>query len=202
MASPQLTNRATVKGGDKLARYLKQTADRLATGAVVRVGFLEDATYPAVARRADKLLKGLDALNSVGPFQKGTKPTALRDYRRRLKTRVGPSKPAVILPVATVAFWNNFGNTRIPARPFFTNTVREDSPLWGAMVAQAIKKQRYNSRLVLQMLGQHIKDRLVKAIVDWPADNSPLTVAIKGFNKGLIASGVMQRAVDFQVVQK
>jgi hypothetical protein len=49
-------------------------------------------------------------------------------------------------------------------------------------------------------MGEGIQGRLVKKIVDWPADNAPLTVAIKGFNKGLIDQGIMQRSTGYEVV--
>lgn len=193
-----------IKGGTKLERYLTRTAERLGNGATVRVGFLEGATYPAQERNATKLLKGLDKLNAVGPFQKGAKPSRLRDYRKSLKlkatTFVGPPQPPIVLTVATVAFWNNYGTTTAPARPFFTNMIEHDSPNWSAALAKAVLTARYDSRRALRLVGEHINDKLVQSIVDWPADNAPLTVVIKGFNKGLIDKGIMQRSTGYEVV--
>lgn len=147
---------ARVTGGDKLARHLQGIADKLSTGKTVRVGFLEDARYPADAK--------------------------------------GKS-----LPVATVAYWDNFGTTRSPPRPFFTNMVAAGSPQWGARLAGILKATGYDSAQTLSLMGESIKDELVKSIVDWPADNAPATVARKGFNKGLIDKGVMQRAPAYTV---
>jgi hypothetical protein len=193
-----------IRGGNKLEQYLTRTAERLGDGATVRVGFLEGATYPPQERNVSRLLKGLDTLNSTGPFQKGAKPSRLRDYRKSLKlkanTFVGPPKAPTVLSVATVAFWNNYGTSRAPARPFFTNMIAESSPTWGVQLAQATLKSGYDSKKALALMGVYINDRLVKAIVDWPADNAPLTVAIKGFNKGLIDRGIMQRATGYEVV--
>lgn len=193
-----------IRGGNKLERYLTQTAERLGSGATVRVGFLEGATYPPQVRRADKLLKGLDTLNATGPFQKGQKPSRLRDYRKSLKlkqsTFVGPPQAPTVLTVATVAFWNNYGTATAPARPFFTEMIERDSPNWSVALANAVLKTGYDSRKALQLMGVHINDKLVQAIVDWPADNAPLTVAIKGFNKGLVDRGIMQRSTDYEVV--
>jgi hypothetical protein len=193
-----------IRGGNKLETYLTRTAERLGNGATVRVGFLEGATYPPQARRADKLLKGLDTLNATGPFQKGQKPSRLRDYRKSLKlkttTFVGAPQPPVVLTVATVAYWNNYGTARAPARPFFTNMIEQDSPNWSAALAKAVLTTGYDSQRALALMGVHINDKLVQSIVDWPADNSPLTVAIKGFNKGLIDKGIMQRSTDYEVV--
>lgn len=193
-----------IRGGNKLEKYLTQTAERLGNGATVRVGFLEGATYPARDRRADKLTKGLDKLNSTGPFQKGQKPSALRDYRKSLKLRAttftGPPQPPITLTVATVAFWNNYGTAKAKARPFFTDMIEQKSPQWSGDLALAVLKTGYDSRKALNLMGIRVNDQLVKAIVDWPADNSPLTVAIKGFNKGLIDRGIMQRSTDYEVL--
>jgi len=187
----------------KLNKRLAEIGRKIGNGGTVRVGFLEDATYPASEVGADRLMKGLDKLNRVGPFQKGERPSSLRDYRKARKERqqsfVGPPKPPVTLYVATVAWWNNNGNARIPARPFFSNMIAEKSPSWGSELAVMFRDSGYNSKVALNLLGTRINDQLVHAIVSWPADNSPLTVAIKGFNKGLIDSGVMQRSTSFEV---
>lgn len=204
-----------VKGGTQLGKYLQATAAKLSAGTL-RVGFLEGATYPPAERNADKLLKGLDKLNRVGPFArrakapavgpaaltKGAAPSSLRAYRARRKAAapniVGPPAPDRVLFVATVAAWNNFGNARIPARPFFSNMIAHDSGNWGPILAKLLQKNKNGDR-ALKLLGEHIKDKLVKAIVDWPADNAPLTVAIKGFDKGLVDRGIMQRSVGVEI---
>lgn len=193
-----------IRGGTKLERYLTRTAERLGDGATVRVGFLEGATYPPQERNASKLLKGLDKLNATGPFQKGQKPSALRDYRKSLKlkatTFTGPPQPPIVLTVATIAFWNNYGTASAKARPFFTEMIERDSPNWSAELAAAVLASGYDSQKALKLMGIHINDKLVQAINDWPADNAPLTVIMKGFNKGLVHRGIMLRSTDYEVV--
>lgn len=195
---------STIKGGTKLAAHLGKIAARLSRGKAVRVGFLEDATYPAAERNANRLLKGVDALNSTGPFKPGAKPSAARNYRKRLKvrmkTQVGPPAPARTLHVAQVAFWDEYGSKTSPPRPFFRNMIRDKSPQWGPQLADALKTSGMDSQRALAKMGHLMTDQLVTSIKDWPADNAPLTVAIKGFNKGLVDKGVMQRAPDFEVV--
>ncbi len=107
-----------------------------------------------------------------------------------------------VLPVATVAFWNNFGTSRARARPFFSDMIAEETPTLGTKATAALKANDYDSERVLGLMGTYLKDKLVQKIVEWPADNAPSTVAKKGFNKGLIDQGVMQRAADFEVVKK
>lgn len=147
-----------VTGGAGLAKHLSGLAAKLGRGGVVRVGFLEGATYPAAA-----------------------------------------AKPG--LNVAQVAFWNEFGTARTMPRPFFRGMIRADSPRWGRELAKIAQATHFDTERTLELMGQRIKDQLTKAIVDWPADNAPSTVARKGFNKGLIDTGVMQRSVDFEVVR-
>jgi hypothetical protein len=181
--------RSEVKGGDKLQKYLFHVAQKLGTGGTVRVGFLEGAMYP-FQDRTSRLRAGVARLNAIGP----RKPS--------IRAFVGPRKQtlATPLPIATVAFWNNFGTTRAPARPFFSNMIAEKSPGWGRKLAAVAKAANYDTKLTLQRMGEGIQGQLVKYIVDWPADNAPLTVAIKGFNKGLVDQGIMQRSTGYQVV--
>lgn len=193
-----------IRGGNQLEKVLARTVAKLTSADTVRVGFLEGATYPARSRNADRLMQGLDRLNKTGPFQKGQRPSALRKYRanRKLKapTFVGPPQPAIVLSVATVAYWNNFGTTRVKARPFFTNMIEQQSSKWGSDLTKVLLAAGYDSKVALGRMGILINDQLVKSINDWPADNAPLTVAIKRFNKGLIDKGVMIRSTGYQVL--
>lgn len=168
-----------VKGGDKALKYLAKLATKLGGKSFVRVGFLEDAKYPA--GDTSRFFKGLAKFL-------GNKSLANQ-----------PAKPTVGLPVAQVAFWDEFGTSRSRPRPFFRNMIKDKSPKWGEQMAKVLKANHYDTNVTLAQMGEGIKGQLVEAIVKWPADNAPLTVAIKGFNHGLIDAGVMQRAVDYEV---
>lgn len=122
----------------------------------------------------------------VGFLEKSTYPAA-------------PGQPS--LHVAQVAFWNEFGTSKAPARPFFRTTVKEKSPQWGDDMAKIAEATGLNTGKILALMGERIKDQLVQAIVEWPADNAPSTVERKGFNKGLVDKGVMQRSVDYEVAE-
>ena len=104
------------------------------------------------------------------------------------------------LKVAQVAFWNEFGTRRTPARPFFRSTIQRQGADWGIKLAKAMRYYELDSRKALSALGLHIKDQITEAIATWSSPpNSPRTVAKKGFNKPLIDTGVMQRSVDYKV---
>lgn len=112
-----------------------------------------------------------------------------------------PATPATPpLHVAQVAFWNEFGTSRAPARPFFRGMIRKDLHDWADRFARYLQSANYNSNRAFALLGIETKDNLTSAIWAWPADNAPSTVARKGFDHGLIESGVMQRSTDYEVV--
>lgn len=188
-------------GGEKMKSLLSAMASAAGNARRVRAGFLEDASYPARAPGADRLLKGLDKLNSVGPFQPGQKSSALKAYRKRKKAQVGPPKPDVseALHVAQVGFWDEYGTATSPARPYFRNMVRAESPEWGTSLGNYLKSTEYDAARSLNLMGIDITDALKSSINEWPADNAPLTIAIKGFDHGLVHTNLMQRSTDYEV---
>ncbi len=116
-----------------------------------------------------------------------------------------PSKAGkgAALPVAQVAFWNEFGTVRAPARPFFRTTIQKQSPTWGDRLGKAVKATHYDGQKALALLGQSMRDDVENAIAAWASPpNAPATIARKGFDKPLIDTGTMQRAVDYEVKPK
>lgn len=104
------------------------------------------------------------------------------------------------LPVATVAFWNEFGTVKAPPRPFFRGAIALHSPEWGGQLGDALKASDMDGRAALGLMGTIIKDQVVQSIVDTNSPPlAPSTIARKGFDKPLIDTGVMQRSVDFVV---
>lgn len=180
----------TIKGGRGLAVYLQRTAAKLGQGGLVRVGYLEGSTYPFQDKKS-RFLKGVQKLNAVGPRKPGTGP------------RPGPQKQTLTapLPVAQVGFWDEFGTATSRPRPAIRMTVAAKSKSWGPRMAKLAKAVDYDNAKILGGMGEVIQGQIKQTINNWPADNAPLTVAIKGFNKGLIDSSVMVRALDYEVKQ-
>lgn len=105
------------------------------------------------------------------------------------------------LPVATVAFWNEYGTKRTPARPFMGTAIRGHSGNWGKDLADIAHATNYDVPRSLALLGQLIKEDVERQIQTWSQPpNAARTVAIKGFNKPLIDDGTMQRSVGVKVV--
>lgn len=145
---------ATIKGGEKLEQTLAAIAKKIGTKAVLRVGFLEGATYPG-----------------------GT-------------------------PVAMIAAIHNFGAPRagIPARPFFSNMVREKSPGWGKALVKNLVANDFDVDRSLRMMGEGIAGQLRQSIKD--TNEPPLaasTIKRKGFAKPLVDTGQMMNSVDYEV---
>jgi len=105
-----------------------------------------------------------------------------------------------VLHVAQVAFWNEFGTVRAPARPFFRTTITQQAKTWGDKLVAAVKATNYDGKQALGLLGQSMRDDIENAIAQWATPpNAPSTIARKGFDKPLIDTGSMQRAVDYEV---
>jgi hypothetical protein len=169
-------------GGRGIARELRKISDGMSGS--VKVGFLEKSTYPQDYKRDQKRLA-----------------LVRKVIRKQTTNPVGPAKPSPTLYVAQVAYWDEFGHGATKPRPFFRTTIAENEKTWGAELAAIAKANNYDGPATLASMGTRIKDQLVTKIKQWPADNHPATVEIKGFNKGLIDRGIMQRAVDFEVTK-
>lgn len=103
--------------------------------------------------------------------------------------------------IPTVAFWNEFGTAKSPARPFFRTAIEAQSGAWAETLGRAAVHYDYDSGQIMNAMGVKMAEDIQQSIVGWtdPA-NAESTIAKKGFNKPLIDTGVMQRAVDFEVI--
>lgn len=200
----------SLKGGEKLQAYLASISDSLKNARGVKVGFLEDADYPPtdserfIARMQKIHAQGREAkalarrpLLTPGGRIVNPKPRKQRIRRMRMAD-IGVTR---ILSVAQVAFWNEFGTTTAPPRPFFRNMIAKHSGDWSDQFATVLKQSDYDASSAFQLLGKLMQEQLRTSINEWPGDNAPLTIALKGFNKGLIDSGTMLRSVDYEVME-
>lgn len=103
-------------------------------------------------------------------------------------------------PVAQVAFWNEFGTNRTPARPFFRTMIAKESKGWPELLGKAAVHTSYNTRKALSLIGEKINDDLKTSIVNWQdPPNAQSTVDRKGFNDPLIDTGDMLRSTTYNV---
>lgn len=69
----------------------------------------------------------------------------------------GATYPNTGTPVASVAFWNEFGHGGpfpAPPRPFMRPAVEDDSKYWAETLGKAIKYYEYDANKALEVTGQ------------------------------------------------
>lgn len=166
-------------------------------GRVVKIEFKGGDKFRRTLKKMETGLGTAKAVN-VGIMADARYPAA---YTNRVEHRISPERTTT--SVAQVAFWNHFGTSRAPARPWMQKTVEEKGPGWGESLAYLAKLYNYNAKRMLTSLGTGIRDQMVATLVAWDAPpNAKLTQEIKGFNKPLIDEGYLQRAHTFEVTTK
>lgn len=172
---------AKVRGGDKLQLALVDIALQVDEGGLLRVGFLENASYPQTPR-----------------------PQLRAQYaKRRAKGNLRPIKvtaPAAV-NVPTVAAWNEYGTGTAPPRPFFRTMIRMKAHEWGPALAIQLRLNNYDVDKSLRVLGEGIAGQLRESIINTNAP--PLaqsTIARKGFSKPLVDTAHMLMSVDYEIV--
>lgn len=117
-----------------------------------------------------------------------------------LETATYANSEGEALPVAQVAYWNEYGTENIPPRPFFRKTIAENSSEWGKQVGQLLKANNYDADAALNKMGEHIKGQLTESILSYEdPPNAPSTIRKKGFNAPLRDTGTMARSIDYEV---
>lgn len=103
-------------------------------------------------------------------------------------------------PVAAVAYWNEFGDTKRPARPFFRRMIAKEAPSWAGKMGKLAKATNYDGPRVLALMGEDVRGALQQSINEFQDPPlAPSTVAAKGFAKPLIDTAVMLNSVTFEV---
>lgn len=165
--------------------------------ASVRVGVLENATYPdgtpvamvafwneygATANIPSHTRTINRSINEkTGNYNKGG---------RFVKASKSNFETTVTIPAHTVV---------IPPRPFFRTTVSEQKKNW-VLSVQNLMKQHDNPQQVMGLIGEHMKGNIAQSIATWSdPPNAPYTVAQKGFDAPLRDTMQMLRSISFEV---
>lgn len=170
----------TIRGGDKLAAALNRIAGQATKPALLKVGFLEDATYPVRA--------------------KGTLRAEYAAKKARGDTTSVRDDTSAPLNVPTVAAFQEFGTKRIPPRPFFRNMVAAKSGEWPKAIGDLLKANDYDAFHTLDIAGEAIEGQLKQSIID--TNSPPLTestIRAKGFAKPLVDTGHMLASTGHEV---
>jgi hypothetical protein len=83
-------------------------------------------------------------------------------------------------PVAMVAYWNEFGKTKQPPRPFFRKMITENQKKWPNQIANLLRVTNYDGNKVLGLMGEEISADLIESIrnLNEPA-LSPITLMLR-----------------------
>lgn len=109
-----------LQGGEALRKKLEEISKQIRGAYELKVGFLEDATYPDENHTS----------------------------------------------VAQVAWWLNYGTKTAPARPFFTDMVKDKSDEWGPALADNLRDSNFDLIGSLMIVGEGIRGQLQQAIID------------------------------------
>lgn len=108
--------------------------------------------------------------------------------------------PRAGMPVAAIAAALEYGVGQNHPRPFMQQTVAQRRKEW-TEGAVKLFQAGHSPEQIAGILGQVMKEDIMKTITDWPADNSPEWAAAKGYNKGLVFTSHLLKSIDSQVVQ-
>jgi hypothetical protein len=179
----------SIAGGAALEAKLNEIAKKLQQGGTLRVGFLENATYP-------------DGTNVA-------EVAAVQEYGARINHPGGTRYMIGADGMATFVKSDLVGPTHgvtgqhvinVPARSFFRTMIAKKSPKWGEALGKVAVATDYDVSKTLGQMGEGIKGQLqasIKAVTSPPL--KPATVKAKGFAKPLVDTGHMQNSVDYQV---
>jgi len=108
--------------------------------------------------------------------------------------------PRAGMPVASIAAALEYGVGQNHPRPFMQQTVAQRRKEWTEGVVKLVESGQSPAQAV-GVIGQVMKEDIMKTITDWPADNAPEWAAVKGFNAGLRFTGHLLRSIDSEVVR-
>jgi len=103
-------------------------------------------------------------------------------------------------PVASVAFWNEFGTSTAPPRPFFRNMIEKENRTCPVKAAALAANDKFDGRKILEALGADIEGALKESIVTFTSPGlAASTIKHKGSAKPLIDTGEMLNSTGFRV---
>ena len=103
--------------------------------------------------------------------------------------------------VASVAFWNEYGTKRIPPRPFFRDTIKQNKEQWVQLAKDAIR-MGYTVDHMLGLVGASMQNDIQYSIMTWTTPkNADYTEAKKGYNAPLRETMLMHDSIKFEVAE-
>jgi len=186
-------------GGTRASQSLREAVEQFQGGGGLKVGFLENATYPdgtPVAMIAMIQEYGATIDRDAGTVTIYRKINAAGTEFLRNGRFVKRSQ-------------SNFSSTHahgpytitIPPRPFFRTMITQNQRSWAPTLARILKtNKRIDAESALSMLGEIMVGQLKASIIAMKSPpNAPSTIRKKGFDDPLIETGHMLNSVDYEV---
>ena len=100
-----------------------------------------------------------------------------------------------------VAFYNEYGTSRIPARPFVRIASEKNQPTWANEAEKVVDKIVAGYDANFSILGNTMKENIQAVIGDKNllVPNAPSTIRRKGHDKPLIDTGKLKASINFEV---
>ena len=103
------------------------------------------------------------------------------------------------IKVAQVAYWNEYGTSMIPPRPFFRNAIKEKSKEWLNLI-QSTQLKTKDMGETLATVGTESSSDISDSITNLSTPpNVKSTIAQKGSSNPLIDTGFMVKSVTYRV---
>lgn len=122
------------------------------------------------------------------------------DMIKDARTGKSYTDPRAGQPVAAIAMSLEYGVGQHHPRPFMQQTIAQRRKEWTEGVVKLVKSGQSPEQAV-GIIGQVMKEDIMKTITDWPADNGPDWAAFKGFSHGLVFTSHLLKSIDSEVVQ-
>jgi hypothetical protein len=106
--------------------------------------------------------------------------------------------------IADIGIYNEFGTSRIPARPFMRRTADQSRQFLAPFVSGLTKRMiehKLSVSQVMNQLGLFYQDKIrntIRSSPTWAVPNAPSTIKKKGSSVPLIDTGAMLGAVDYE----
>lgn len=188
---------ATLEGGASLKAKLAELAAKVAKPGTLNVGFLEGSTE-SESGLPSAYIASIHEFGGTWEHPGGTRyitdAVIGKGESAHIGTRfVGKDFKGDTLTTKAHKF-------TIPARPFFRPMIADGEKHWGSDLGKVLVSTKYNVEKSLKQMGEQMQGELVAkidAVVSPPL--KPETVRRKGFDKPLVDTGDMRRAVNFEL---
>ena len=184
-------------GGDKAISAIASAMLKYGKGPKLKVGFLENATYPDGTSVA--MVAMINEFGATISREAGQ----VTIYRKTNKAGTGFARKGRFVKQRE----SNFASThahgayeiKIPPRPFFRTMISQNQASWAPTTARLLM-QGMSTDQVMDLMGQEIAGQLRASIIAMNSPpNAPSTIRKKGFNDPLIDTGYMLSRVDYEV---